>query len=102
MLTAQLLFHKPENPREFIVEYLENVKQSGTQPLISKDDLATMFGMFDVVKRGTITAEQANNALRSILGNSAQLEMEPNAHLSQQQFVDVMHKALSESVPYRQ
>ena len=37
---------------------------TGTQPLLTADDLATMFGMFDLTKRGTITAEQVGRSLR--------------------------------------
>jgi hypothetical protein len=41
-LTAQLLFHKPENPKQFICRYLEQVKVAGTPPLLTKEDLETM------------------------------------------------------------
>lgn len=104
VLTSQLLFRKPEEPRAFIVEYLENVKLHGTDTLINRQDLATMFGMFDVVKRGVITADQAAAALRSILGPSADLEafgVQPTDMLTQERFVDCMEKALQSSVPYK-
>jgi hypothetical protein len=44
-LTAQLLFNKPENPRQFLIKYLENVKVSKAQPLLTANDLSTMFAM---------------------------------------------------------
>lgn len=58
-----MLFHKPDNPRKFIVKYLEEVKVSGTQPLLTEADLRTMFGMFDITKRGVMTPEQVSQVL---------------------------------------
>ena len=63
-----------------------------------------MFGMFDVTKKGVITAEQANAALKSIMGPAADLrrvDVEPDAVLRKEQFVDAMHKALTAAAPYR-
>jgi hypothetical protein len=60
VLTAQLLFHKPDNPKRFVVKYLEEAKVSGTRPLLTQEDLNTMFGMFDITKRGVMTAEQVS------------------------------------------
>ncbi len=99
-----MLFSKPDDPKTFIVEYLENVKRTGTECLLTNEDLQTMFGMFDVVNRGVITTQQANAALRSVLGPSADLQsvgVEPDARLTKQQFVESMMTALTASVPYR-
>jgi hypothetical protein len=63
-----------------------------------------MFGMFDITKRGVISAEQANNALSSILGPSADLAAsgeEVNALLTKDQFVNAMMEALKRNVPYK-
>lgn len=86
------MFAKPDNHKEFIINALERVregaaegahalnacrsepcahatchlamqvKMSGTQSLLNADDLITMFGMFDVTNRGTITDEQVRRA----------------------------------------
>ena len=61
VLTAQLLFHKPDNPKRFVVKYLEEVKVTGTRPLLTEEDLKTMFGMFDITKRGVMTEEQVRH-----------------------------------------
>ncbi|GAX75175.1 hypothetical protein CEUSTIGMA_g2619.t1 [Chlamydomonas eustigma] len=103
-LAAQLMFSKPEDPKAFMVKALEKAKESGTQSLLTSDDLHTMFSMFDITKRGVITAEQANNALSSILGPSADLTasgVEPNAFLTKDQFVHAMMEALKRNVPYK-
>ena len=45
------------------------VKMAGTQPLLTGEDLVTMFGMFDLTKRGAITAEQVRAACGGGLGS---------------------------------
>ncbi|KAG2438174.1 hypothetical protein HXX76_005781 [Chlamydomonas incerta] len=104
-ITSDLLFYKPANPKEHIVKYLENVKVAGTAPLINEQDLETMFGMFDITKRGTVTAEQANRALQVILGPAADLAevgVKPGSNLTKDQFVSSMAHALKRASPYRQ
>lgn len=103
-ITSQLLFHKPENPKEFICQYLEQVKVTGTPALINDQDLDTMFGMFDLTKRGSLTADQANRALKVILGPSADLAevgVQPNAMLDKPQFVASMSAALRRAIAYK-
>lgn len=103
-LTSQLLFYKPDRPRDFIAKYLETVKVVGTTPLLTKEDLETMFGMFDVTKRGVISAEQANAALKSVLGPAADLSrvnVSPTAQLRKDEFVEAMLEALKLSAPYK-
>ena len=36
-ITAQLLFYKPEQPREFICKYIDEVKVSGTPTLLTRE-----------------------------------------------------------------
>mmetsp|Transcript_23808 Transcript_23808/g.52192 ORF Transcript_23808/g.52192 Transcript_23808/m.52192 type:complete len:129 (-) Transcript_23808:638-1024(-) len=103
-LTAQLLFNKPDDPKSFIVKYMENAKLAGTPPLLNQEDLQTMFAMFDVTNRGVVTSEQANNALRSILGPAADLQdvgVAPKAILTRDQFVKAMMEALHMAIPYK-
>jgi hypothetical protein len=103
-ITSELLFHKPEHPRGFICKFLEQVKVTGTPPLLTKQDLETMFGMFDITKKGVITAQQANAALKSILGPAADLsrvDVPRDAFLKKDEFVDCMHRALHQSAAYK-
>jgi hypothetical protein len=65
---AQLLYHKPTDPRAFLVQQLELLKVSRQPSLLNRRDLSAMFHMFDVTGRGYVTAEQADNALATILG----------------------------------
>ncbi|KXZ50907.1 hypothetical protein GPECTOR_14g154 [Gonium pectorale] len=103
-ITAELLFYKPEDPRSYIVEYLENAKICGTSPLITESDLETMFGMFDITKRGVVSAEQATRALQVILGPSADLadvDVKPGDQLTRSAFVAAMSAALKRATPYK-
>jgi len=73
-LLAELLFHKPAEPRKFIIEQLERIKAAGARPIFDAHDLASMFDMFDVTKTGTITAAQATAALATALGGARAAE----------------------------
>lgn len=62
----------------------------------AQEDLRTMFGMFDITKRGLMTEDQVNNAQRSILGPSADLEalgLLATAPMVEAQFVAHMMRA---------
>merc|ERR1712054_643488 len=64
-LSAAVLFHRPENPRAFLLKQLEALK-SGQDMLFTEEDLQTMFGMFDIVRKGTITVDQYKQALQTL------------------------------------
>ena len=66
-ITSQLLFYKPEDPRQFVCQHLERMKLMGAEQLVNEADLDTMFSMFDITKRGVISIEQANAAAKQIL-----------------------------------
>lgn len=106
VLTAQLLFEKPEDPREFLVEMLETMKAQGAKPLLTDSDLETMFGMFDVTRRGVLTRQQAYRALKTILGAQHHIVQERAADsedstslLTKEQFVSSLSSALKNAMP---
>ena len=70
--TTALLVHKPAEPLRFLLEYLQKLS-SGADPVLDDAELQTMFSMFDVTKRGHITVEQANQGLKTLLGQQADL-----------------------------
>ncbi|NXJ73477.1 EFC10 protein, partial [Trogon melanurus] len=70
-LGALLLYHRPENPREFLIQALERVKagkrSEGEYPyLMDEGNLAAMFSLLDVVGQGHITAAQYREALKTL------------------------------------
>merc|ERR1711959_44785 len=71
-LSAAVLFHRPDDPRSFLLKQLEALK-SGEDMLFTDDDLRTMFDMFDIVRKGSITVSQYKQAM-STLGVEAAAE----------------------------
>lgn len=62
-ITSHLVFKKPDDPKESIVEYLEKLRKSKlanlTPPsLIEDTNLQSMFGMLDPSGKGYITYKQ--------------------------------------------
>ena len=69
VLTAQLLFHKPSDPRAFCIDFVQKLQkqQSGTD-LLNKQDVETMFSMFDITNQGMLSKQQAFRAVKTVLG----------------------------------
>ncbi|XP_042268360.1 EF-hand calcium-binding domain-containing protein 10 [Thunnus maccoyii] len=70
-LTSMLFFHRPENPREFLVEQLEQLKmsqQSGVRgpSLFNNSNLDTAFGILDPTNQKYITFAQYKQALTTL------------------------------------
>lgn len=68
IITASVLFHKPDDPKAFIIDMLTTMKTQGAKPLLNESDIQAMFGMFDVTQQGVLTKRQAFNAVRAALG----------------------------------
>merc|ERR1711907_832591 len=64
-LSAAVLFHRPDDPRAFLLRQLEALK-SGEDMLFTDDDLQTMFSMFDIVRKGSITVDQYKQAMSTL------------------------------------
>ncbi|XP_054476766.1 LOW QUALITY PROTEIN: EF-hand calcium-binding domain-containing protein 10 [Anoplopoma fimbria] len=67
-LSSMLLFHRPGNPREFLIEQLEQLKvsqQSGRKGpnLFNNADLDAVFGILDPANQKYITFAQYKQAL---------------------------------------
>eukprot|EP00455_Lapot_gusevi_P040471 TRINITY_DN457_c0_g1_i2.p1 TRINITY_DN457_c0_g1~~TRINITY_DN457_c0_g1_i2.p1 ORF type:complete len:130 (+),score=28.19 TRINITY_DN457_c0_g1_i2:63-452(+) len=73
-LCVELVYEKPQNPREFLIGRLEELRHASEeekrQPvmmsLFTESDLDTMFSMFDPVNKGIITSAQLKNALNTL------------------------------------
>jgi hypothetical protein len=68
VITAQLLFHKPDDPKQFLIDTLTTMQNQGAKPLLENVDIETMFNMFDVTQQGVLTKKQAFRAVRTVLG----------------------------------
>ncbi|NXT48813.1 EFC10 protein, partial [Pluvianellus socialis] len=86
-LGALLLYHRPERPREFLVEALERVKAGrgaeGEYPyLMDEANLAAMFQLLDVVGQGHVTAGQFREALKTLGLSTENLQFGDDANIT--------------------
>ncbi|XP_044177418.1 EF-hand calcium-binding domain-containing protein 10-like [Acropora millepora] len=70
-LTAQLIFERPEDPKAYMKQYLEKLKDARTvernYPCIFDDsNIKSLFGMLDVTGKGFITYEQYKQGLATL------------------------------------
>ncbi|XP_029992249.1 EF-hand calcium-binding domain-containing protein 10 [Sphaeramia orbicularis] len=70
-LSSLLLFYRPENPREFMVEHLQQLKdcqQSRERGpgLFNTSNLDTVFGILDPAQRNYISLQQYKQALTAL------------------------------------
>jgi hypothetical protein len=100
-MTAQLIFQKPKDPKEFLLDFLRTVQKQGTKPLLDETDVSTMFSMFDITHRGVLSKQQAHRAVKTILGPTHWVVKETLADkekstemLSKDQFVQYIMGAL--------
>lgn len=106
VLTAQLMYHKPEDPTAFLIEQLQTMRAQGAKSLLEDSDLETMFGMFDITRTGQLTKQQAYRALRTILGPQHPLVESRSADrddavgkLTRDEFVKSISEALRAAAP---
>lgn len=79
------------------------MKATGVEPLLSRTDVSTMFRMFDVTNRGSVSAGQAQNAIRTIIGKDVKLEEEQQSsagQLTPEKFVDAIYSTLEKDNPF--
>ncbi|CAG9462748.1 unnamed protein product [Pedinophyceae sp. YPF-701] len=83
------------------VEQLSTKLRRDAAPTFSEDDLRTMFGMFDVTRRGEVSMAQTLAALRTILGPGARLldegdnsEEYAEVQINREQFVQKLFAAI--------
>mmetsp|Transcript_10288 Transcript_10288/g.19468 ORF Transcript_10288/g.19468 Transcript_10288/m.19468 type:complete len:223 (+) Transcript_10288:156-824(+) len=101
-MTAALLFHKPDKPKHFLVEKLQNLKTGSGEEFFTETDLKTMYGMFDITSRGSITVDQCNAALQTLLGMPKDCRDsfgKGTQLLNCDQFVKVMKESLDSVAP---
>ena len=62
-LGTLLMYHKPEDPRSFLVEQLQILQEKQKteklgSSIFTEADIKTLFGMFDPTGKGSITGAQ--------------------------------------------
>ncbi|KAM3870116.1 EF-hand calcium-binding domain-containing protein 10 [Diretmus argenteus] len=65
-LTTKLFFHRPENPREFLIDQLEQLKASKQKSLFDDSNMDAVFGMLARPNQEHITYAQYKHALTTL------------------------------------
>ena len=96
-LCAQLVYHKPADPRAFLADELRNLQSkrgaasSGAAgpalpgsalSLFSEGDYAVMFGMLDPLNEGTLSARQVHKAVLDLGLDPAKAGVDPTVQQS--------------------
>ncbi|KAK3278082.1 hypothetical protein CYMTET_13957 [Cymbomonas tetramitiformis] len=101
-MTAALLYFKPDMPKKFLTDRLTRMKSGRGEVFFEEKDLSTMFNMFDITGRGTISVDQCNQALCTLLGPGKDVRDtlgESVRLLNTEQFTTVMKDALGAAAP---
>ncbi|NXI10985.1 EFC10 protein, partial [Irena cyanogastra] len=101
-LGALLLFHRPERPREFLIQVLERVKAGrraeGEYPfLMDEANVDAMFSLLDVLGQGYIRPVQYREALKTLGLSTEDLELEDDVNITLDVFKEGMKKKMLES-----
>lgn len=71
-LTAALVFHRPDDPRAFMREHIEQLQKAKSDPtqkppvFVDDSNVKSVFGMLDLAGNGTVTIEQYLEAMKSL------------------------------------
>ncbi|CAM2098574.1 EF-hand calcium-binding domain-containing protein 10 [Lepidochelys kempii] len=101
-LSALLLYHRPERPREFLIHALERVKLAKLTDaeypyLVDESNLDAMFEMLDTASQGYITLVQYKGALKTLGLSTQDLPYEEDATITLEIFKKEVKKLLQES-----
>ncbi|KAJ3046845.1 EF-hand calcium-binding domain-containing protein 10 [Rhizophlyctis rosea] len=70
MLTTAVLFERPDDPKEFMVRKLEEMRNAKARGqslvLFTRDNLLSLFRIFDVTGKGHISLEQYHEAMKNV------------------------------------
>ncbi|XP_074872764.1 EF-hand calcium-binding domain-containing protein 10 [Carettochelys insculpta] len=101
-LSALLLYHRPERPREFLIHALERVNLAKVTDmdypyLVDESNLDAMFEMLDITSQGYITLVQYKGALETLGLSTQNLAYEEDASITLEIFKKEVKKLLQES-----
>lgn len=72
-LMQLVVYHKPENPREFLMAEVKKMRdKKESTSLFTEDDFGTMFDLIDVTKQKSISVEQLRNACKNLAAAAGQ------------------------------
>ena len=72
-LLQLVVYHRPENPRQFMSEELRKLKGKKETHLFTEDELDMMFRLVDVTNQGSISLKQLRHAYANLSMDGEQL-----------------------------
>ena len=102
-----MLIQRPENVREFMIEYLSKMKQdeegvfdpelvpSSLPAIFEEKDMVRIFGQFDVNGSGSISAAQCKSALENMGIEASEMPELSEATYSQEAFLALAAPAVA-------
>ncbi|NXJ08248.1 EFC10 protein, partial [Odontophorus gujanensis] len=91
-LTALLLYHRPERPRQFVLRALEAERRGAAERprLLDEAGMDAAFRMMDAAGRGFVTAAQCRAALEALGLNPAELHVGDEEEVTLAEFKEVV------------
>ena len=71
-LTAALVYHRPDDPRQFMKEQVEKLLKAKADPaqsppaLVDESNVVSVFGMLDLAGKGSVSRQQYLAAMESL------------------------------------
>ena len=71
-LTAALVYHRPDDPRQFMREHIEQLLKAKADPshgppaLVDDSNVESVFGMLDLAGKGSVSRQQYLQAMSSL------------------------------------
>jgi len=115
ILTASLIYHKPNDVNSHLVDILRQMQLASQVEedadlslastnfvgcLFSDEDLSTMFNMYDMNNTGTMSKDQAMNAVENLVGPAALETLELSRYLGDQRQGAVTQLQFTEACKY--
>eukprot|EP00051_Salpingoeca_urceolata_P028436 m.486875 g.486875 ORF g.486875 m.486875 type:complete len:137 (+) comp24647_c0_seq1:261-671(+) len=105
-LTAQLVFHRPENPRAFLIEHVEKLKsardaggagEAGAVPtLFDAGNATALFKTMDPTGKGYISREQYRTAMKTLYVN--EFNDEPDGYVENRITLETFQRESADAV----
>eukprot|EP01013_Petalomonas_cantuscygni_P040295 TRINITY_DN7216_c0_g1_i1.p2 TRINITY_DN7216_c0_g1~~TRINITY_DN7216_c0_g1_i1.p2 ORF type:complete len:131 (+),score=24.93 TRINITY_DN7216_c0_g1_i1:168-560(+) len=88
-ILSLIVHHRPDDPRQFIIEEIDRIKAGKPTPLIDESDLDTMFDMLDITRQRTVSGAAVIQVLQSIAA-SVPSDLDPEAQIDREAFVRIV------------
>jgi Ca2+-binding EF-hand superfamily protein len=95
-----LLVEKPDNPTDFLIKKLTELKSKSTSEILNRQDVETMYDLIDVTGKGSITTDQLIKCLENLGVEKKQVESVKNStngvqSIDKKKFFSIVSNALN-------